>query len=93
MKTYRCDKCGHELALQGIVGKEFDYMKVGFETLNPAFQFNLPDKSHKVIDVCKPCFREICRAADQAKDDAKDFKRRSFLDRVAAIAKATGEKS
>ncbi|KKL13706.1 hypothetical protein LCGC14_2523100, partial [marine sediment metagenome] len=66
MKVYRCNRCGFEEQFtDGIVGNEFDYYgphhanplirkkRVGFETLAKPF------RTDGIVDVCKPCFKEI----------------------------------
>ncbi len=83
--TYKCDRCGHELRLSQIVGKEFAYMKK-FESLSPAYRFEQDGRT--VVDVCADCFK-LCQDAQwEAEGKTREATRQGFLRRILGTRKA-----
>lgn len=73
MIIYRCDKCGHEHEVKGIVRNAYD--SHGFQELSVP----LPGD---IRDVCKSCFNEIRNASIAAKREEKDSYRSRLLEKL-----------
>lgn len=54
-----CDNCGHEVRLDRIVGREFDYLQHGFGSLSVVINGKR--------DLCKDCLAAAQEAFDSAR--------------------------
>ena len=68
--TIRCDKCGYELEVHGVVTNS--HKTHGFSELSCP----LPGG---IRDLCKPCMKEVTRASIKAKQEEHETHRSRML--------------
>ena len=74
MLIYRCDRCGKEHVEAEIVGNEFKYAKIGFDTLAVPVEH--------MRDLCRDCYRiaqDIHQRHDESSKEARRIAMRAAL--------------